>query len=222
MYESRCGTCEDKNIANGEVKVKSRKGRRGTDFEEQNIYVGETSRSLYERTKEHIKDGRDKAEDSHIAKHWEKEHPGENMPHFRFKIIRSFRDSLSRQVAESIRIDLRGEQVLNSKTVYSRNRLPRLGIEKTEWEREAEEKFKRAAMARERNEEMEKQRMELGEGQAVDDEGMMTELWRRSQVGCSDREDIEESSRPPKRRRGITNTNWGLEETSEEQERVGE
>ena len=97
--------------------------------------MGESSRSLYERTKEHIKDGRDKAEDSHIAKHWEQCHAGEDMPEFRFKIVRSFKDSLSRQVAESIRIDLRGENVLNSRTVYSRNRLPRLELEKPEWER---------------------------------------------------------------------------------------
>ena len=125
-------------------------------------------------------------------------------------------------MAESIRIDLRGEQVLNSKTVYSRNRLPRLGIEKTEWEREAEEKYKIAAMSRERDEEREKQRKDLGEGQAVEDEGMMTELWRRSQVGCSDRVDIQESSRPSKRRRGIIITNWGQEVPNDEQERVGE
>ena len=58
------------------------------------------------------------------TRHWEECHAGEDMPEFRFKIVRSFQDSLSRQVSESVRIDLR-EEVFNSKTVYSRNRLPR-------------------------------------------------------------------------------------------------
>ena len=66
LYESRCGTCEDR-IAEEEPSKKRKKNKQS--FDEQNIYVGETSRSLYERTKEHIKDGRDKVEDSHIAKH---------------------------------------------------------------------------------------------------------------------------------------------------------
>ena len=94
---------------------------------------------MYERSKEHIRDGKNKTEDSHIAKHWEEHHRGEEIPLFRFKIVRRFKDSLSRQVGESVRIDMRNG-VLNSKTVYSRNRLPRLELEKTEWEREDEEK----------------------------------------------------------------------------------
>ena len=57
-----------------------------------NIYVGETSRSLYERTKEHIRDGKNRAPDSHIAKHWDEHHKEESMPHFRFKIVKKFQD----------------------------------------------------------------------------------------------------------------------------------
>ena len=57
------------------------------------------------------------------------------MPHFRFKIGKKFQDSLSRQVSESVRIDMR-EEVLNSKSVYSRNRLPRLEIKRTDGEKE--------------------------------------------------------------------------------------
>ena len=139
---------------------KSRK-KRGVDFTETKIYFGETPISLYERTKEHVKDGQDKAEDSHITKHREQEHKGVTMPEFRFKIVRSFKDSLSRQVAESIRIDLRGEGVLNSKTVYSRNRLPRLQVEKSEWEREDEERRKRAEMTQQREEQSDRERLEL-------------------------------------------------------------
>ena len=115
LYESICGTCEDRKGIHEKEKIKRKKGGK---LEGRNIYVGKTSRSLYERSKEHIRDGRSKAEDSHIAKHWEETHKGEEMPHFRFKIVRNFQDCLSRQVAESVRIDLR-EDPLNSNSVYS-------------------------------------------------------------------------------------------------------
>ena len=107
------------------VGIKRKRG--GVDWEETGIYVGESSRSMYERTKEHIADARAGNEDSHIAKHWAEQHRGEDMPKypFQFKIIKSFQDSLSRQVSESVRIDMRNG-VLNSKAVYSRNKLPRL------------------------------------------------------------------------------------------------
>ena len=119
------------------------KRKNGEDkLERKHIYVGETSRSLYERTKEHFGDGRARAEDSHIAKHWDEQHQGEEMPQFRFMIVKSFLDCLSRQVAESVRIDWRDDP-LNSKAVYSRNRLSRLELEKTEWEKEIKESQKR-------------------------------------------------------------------------------
>ena len=40
---------------------------------------------------------------------------------------------MTRQISESVRIDLRGENVLNSRTEYSRCRLPRLTLDKDEW-----------------------------------------------------------------------------------------
>ena len=45
---------------------------------------------MYERRKEHRKDGKDKAEDSHQWKHWMMEHPElEGDPQFRFKVVSS-------------------------------------------------------------------------------------------------------------------------------------
>ena len=74
-------------------------------------------------------DAKKDAPESHIRKHWRECHPEMlEMPTFKFKIVKSFRDSLSRQVAESVRITLR-VGVINSKTMYSRNRLPRLAVE---------------------------------------------------------------------------------------------
>ena len=47
-------------------------------------------------------------------------------PLFRFKIISTFNDPLTRQLGESVRIDRRGTDILNSKSEYSRYRVPRL------------------------------------------------------------------------------------------------
>ena len=71
--------------------------------------MGESSRSIYERAKEHVADREKQSDDSHQIKHWLTSH--EDLlapPGFKFKIIQSFQDPLSRQLAEAVRIDLRG------------------------------------------------------------------------------------------------------------------
>ena len=78
-----------------------------------------------------------------MYRHWAESHQDGEKPKFVFKLIKSFPDALSRQIAESVRIDMRGGQVLNSKTVYSRCRLPRLTVEKQEWELREEERDRR-------------------------------------------------------------------------------
>ena len=62
-----------------------------------------------------MRDGKKRTPYSHIAKHWDDRHLGAEMPHFTFRIVKRFQDSLSRQVSEGVRIDMREE-------VYSRNR----------------------------------------------------------------------------------------------------
>ena len=57
------------------------------------------------------------------------------MPKFKIRPVKVCQDALSRQVGESVRIDLRGGNVLNSKTEYSRFRLPRLTIDRDEWKK---------------------------------------------------------------------------------------
>ena len=62
-------------------------------------YVGESSRSMYECGKEHQKD---RAEESHQVKHWLLEHPDmEDPPMFKFKIVSTFKDPLTRLVSGS-------------------------------------------------------------------------------------------------------------------------
>ena len=64
---------------------------------------------MYERSKEHQKDREDKAEDSHQVKHWALDHPKlQSPPNFKFKILSTFTDQLTTQIAESVRIEKSG------------------------------------------------------------------------------------------------------------------
>ena len=69
-------------------------------------------------------------------------------PKFKFKLISSFSDPLTRQISEAVRIEQRGEQILNSKSEFNRCRVPRLKIDMEGWragkEREKLEKARKA------------------------------------------------------------------------------
>ena len=79
-----------------------------------------------------------------MVKHWLTDHVElEEPPVFKMKVVGSFRDALTRQISESVRIDLRGGGVLNSKTEYSRCRIPRLVVDVEEWSRKKAEESKK-------------------------------------------------------------------------------
>jgi hypothetical protein len=126
IYESKCVICNPE-------KEKFQKD--GKDLEDKredpSIYVGESGRSLYERSKEHWADFESKAEDSHILKHWLTHHCGQGQPDFRLEVVKYCRDTLSRQVGEAIRIQYRGN-TLNSKAGYNRSGLSRLVLPEKE------------------------------------------------------------------------------------------
>ena len=118
LYESSCSLC------NPEQEDKKKKSSLNNA---KGVYVGESARSIYERAQEHWADRVSQKEDSHMVKHWLSDHADlPEPPPFRIKVVSSFKDSMTRQISESVRIDLRGGGVLNSKTEYSRCRLPRL------------------------------------------------------------------------------------------------
>ena len=107
MYETACLECRegDKLLA---------------------VYVGESARSGSERMTEHLENARDKRTDSHIYKHWTNQHGGRQTD-FSFKILNFFAAPLERQVGEAVRIARTGaSNILNSKSVYNRNPLPRI------------------------------------------------------------------------------------------------
>ena len=109
LYEISCVLC------NPEETAKARKSKKLSDC--QGVYVWENGRSLHERAGEHWRDAQCKQEDSHIIKHWLTDHSDLGTPpKFKMKVVGSFKDSLSRQLSEALRIDLRGGGVLNIRT----------------------------------------------------------------------------------------------------------
>jgi hypothetical protein len=131
LYESSCMECNEKETL-------YKKGAKLSDCV--GVYVGESGRSLHERAGEHQHDAGAGTEDSHMIKHWSEHHGGSgDVPKFHFKLIGSFQDALTRQVSEAVRIDLRGGGVLNSKSEYSRCKLPRLTIDRDTWNSQKQE-----------------------------------------------------------------------------------
>ena len=74
-------------------------------------YIGETSRPVRERVKEHFDKAR---KDSFIRAHWMEHHSLEiRCPEFRLKIIGKYRNALRCQLLEALKITLSG--TLNKK-----------------------------------------------------------------------------------------------------------
>ena len=96
-------------------------------------YPGETSRSAFCRSAEHL-DGYKKSYAGNILhKHSVDKHKGSKKVNYQFKIVKRFFTALQRMVAEFVRIARRSEQkgiiLLNSKGEYSRCTLPRLTVD---------------------------------------------------------------------------------------------
>ena len=89
-----------------------------------------------------------KKEESHMYQHGEESHKGDKLPEFRFKLVRCFKSPLDRQIAEAIRIEMRGS-VLNRRGEYNRCTLTRLGVD-WKWE---EERYKKSLEVLERPDE---------------------------------------------------------------------
>ena len=157
------------------------------------VYVGESSRTMYERGAEHYDDLKKKRADSHMWKHWEIDHAGEEQePQFKLKVVKTFQSSLDRQIAEAVRIRRRGAGILNSKGVYNRCTLPRLVVEE--------------------------RKTDMVEEQETCYQELPEEEWTRPGWMSRRKRDEEEerADRPSKRSR----TEWGVGEIAGEQQRI--
>ena len=84
---------------------------------ERSIYIGETSRNLYTRSKEHLSRYRQANNSSFISKHQESEHRGQE-PQYKARVTARTRDCLSRQVREAVLIRRSDKIILNSKSEW--------------------------------------------------------------------------------------------------------
>ena len=109
-YRWTCTTCkEDKKIA---------------------VYEGETSRSARLRGLEHISGKNNKQPDNVLYKHQLKEHKNETAT-FEMEITGTFKDALSRQADEAVRIYARqGHELMNSKSEFNHPPVSRIIVEK--------------------------------------------------------------------------------------------
>ena len=83
VYESSCQIC---NQEDGSIKKDEKDGRNG-------IHLGETSRTLHERTREPFKDASDFSEGSHMVKDWlTSNEDEETCPDFKFRIVGNVKD----------------------------------------------------------------------------------------------------------------------------------
>ena len=109
-YRWRCMTCKEKDT----VKV----------------YEGETGRSARLRGAEHLRQLENKSEKSVLFKHKMTAHKNENVK-FKMEITGQFKDALTRQTNEAVRIlDRSNHEVLNSKSEFNHPATARVIIEK--------------------------------------------------------------------------------------------
>ena len=109
-YRWLCVTCKEKDI----VKV----------------YEGETGRSARLRGSEHLKDLEKKRDKSVLYRHKLADHPHEEVK-FKMEITKKFKDALTRQANEAVRIYTRpSHETLNNKSEFNHPPLNRVVVEK--------------------------------------------------------------------------------------------
>ena len=92
VYSITCEICERAHKSN-------------PNLSHEGLYIGESSRTLYERADEHMKKLRRMEDSSCLFKHWAIQHPElVEAPKFMFKVIKKHGDPLSRMVHEAITI----------------------------------------------------------------------------------------------------------------------
>ena len=132
VYETWCMTCENRDKREIEENEDYDEETRKRKIREVKIYkyVGESSRSLYERGLEHLRDLEELKADSHMLKHYFEKHIEEKLEEMEFgaRIVDKPRSAFNRQISESVTIQNQNmkNNILNSKSEYNRCALPRL------------------------------------------------------------------------------------------------
>ena len=127
-----CKVCSDVNTSQF-ICRKTSKGGIGYNAQCQSclregkisLYHGETSRTLYTRSKEHFVN-----KESGLMKHVEIHHPNE-VPQFEIKPTGFFKDPLTRQINEGVRINNSKSDpghLINSKSEFRQGQVPRVVV----------------------------------------------------------------------------------------------
>jgi len=99
-------------------------------------YYGESGRSGYQRALEHLKAHGGKNKNSPLWKHSFDHHNGTKQ-RYSFKVLKSFRSALARQISEAVLIQVAGpDMLLNSRGEWNMGNIPRLILEDKEPEEE--------------------------------------------------------------------------------------
>ena len=89
------------------------------------VYWGESHRTLWDRTSEHLANLRRGEDSSPLVKHWKEVHASRDTPpHYTFHLVGVHQDALSRQLGEALMIS--GDTstyLMNSKGEFGRNSL---------------------------------------------------------------------------------------------------
>ena len=135
-----CAACtEDSSRCRKQNTVYENSCRKCKESGETIKYIGETSRSTYQRSAEHLQDLMSSKEGSHMAQHIRDKHPElqgtitsakQAAEVFKMQIVRKHSNCMTRQIHEAIRIARAGETVLNNKDEYTRCTIPTLSVSK--------------------------------------------------------------------------------------------
>ena len=106
-----------------------KKHLKDTSVPHEGKYVGQTSRTLYERSHEHVKALRRYDFSSFMFKHWAIKHSElDHPPEFVFSVVRKHKDPMGRMIHEAVQI--LDHATMNSRSEWKGYRLTRLTVEK--------------------------------------------------------------------------------------------
>ena len=198
VYETRCYTCEERERRKIEEEEGKDEKEKTKMMEKIKIfkYVGETARSVYERSREHLSDIEQLKPCSHLLKHLLDQHEGENYDDiiFNLKVIQYCKSSFERQVLESVIIQQeRHHNLLNSKAEFNRSAVPRLATKIGEsqykkWEKDNEKDIEKHEILEEKIRNLRKMRNKERKSPVLRDEppgkrrkiGEERSEWRRT------------------------------------------
>ena len=162
MYESKCKLCNPPTNPQEEDEDVHPSGR--PPIPREGIYIGESSRSIHERVVEHVRDAKTFSTKSHIVKHWMTSHPSlPSPPEMEFSVTGRFKDCLSRQISEALKINNSPDILLNSKGEYGHNSVSRLVVQEDAWVRRERDRLEeeQADLNKKQVEQFKQQKLEL-------------------------------------------------------------